>query len=276
MSGHKKLKSYFREVYSYKLLFLFFVVVIGLWFISYIMLKDIDSNKRGTFGDMFGGVNALFTGLAFAGVMYTILLQKKELRETREEFKIQNETLRRQRFENTFFQMVNLHHEIVTRLSHLGNEGRVVLHTGHTELSGILTNNHHLHFKGKLHLINDFSEHRLVIDKSYLDSFYPRYHYAFSHYFRNLYHIFKLIYISPLIAPSDKQYYATLVRAQLSPDELYLIFYNSLMEDLGSPKFLFLIREFNILKNMDTSMFTHNTHLLIHKIEMEKVENPFV
>jgi hypothetical protein len=34
---------------------------------------------RGQFGDIFGGINALFTGLAFAGVIFTILLQRKEL-----------------------------------------------------------------------------------------------------------------------------------------------------------------------------------------------------
>ena len=36
-------------------------------------------STRGQFGDMFGGLNALFTGLAFAAVIYTILLQRKDL-----------------------------------------------------------------------------------------------------------------------------------------------------------------------------------------------------
>ena len=34
---------------------------------------------RGLFGDMFGAMNALFGGLAFAGIIYTILLQRVEL-----------------------------------------------------------------------------------------------------------------------------------------------------------------------------------------------------
>lgn len=38
-----------------------------------------DLSKRGQFGDMFGVANALFSGLAFAGVIYTILLQRHEL-----------------------------------------------------------------------------------------------------------------------------------------------------------------------------------------------------
>lgn len=35
---------------------------------------------RGTFGDMFGAVNALFSGLAFAGLIFTIILQRKDLK----------------------------------------------------------------------------------------------------------------------------------------------------------------------------------------------------
>src|SRR5215203_7086498 len=33
----------------------------------------------GQLGDLFGGVNALFTGLAFAGLIYTILWQRYDL-----------------------------------------------------------------------------------------------------------------------------------------------------------------------------------------------------
>jgi len=36
-------------------------------------------SERGQFGDMFGGVNALFSALAFAAVAYAILLQRNQL-----------------------------------------------------------------------------------------------------------------------------------------------------------------------------------------------------
>lgn len=41
----------------------------------------------GSFGDAFGVINTLFSGLAFAGVIYAIILQKKELALQREELK---------------------------------------------------------------------------------------------------------------------------------------------------------------------------------------------
>lgn len=72
-------------------------------------------SDRGTFGDMFGAVNALFSGVALATLFYTVFLQRKELAETkqelseqREQMKIQNATLRRQELEGTFFSLLKL------------------------------------------------------------------------------------------------------------------------------------------------------------------------
>jgi hypothetical protein len=43
--------------------------------------------ERGTFGDMFGALNALFSGLAFLGVILAIVLQYEELKEQRQEIR---------------------------------------------------------------------------------------------------------------------------------------------------------------------------------------------
>jgi hypothetical protein len=50
---------------------------------------------RGTFGDMFGGVTALFTGLAFAGVVFAILLQRHELEMQRQVLEATRQELKR-------------------------------------------------------------------------------------------------------------------------------------------------------------------------------------
>lgn len=63
----------------------FLIVVIGILLLQLIYGVAVyrvigpDMSTRGQFGDMFGGLNALFTGLAFAAVIYTILLQRKDL-----------------------------------------------------------------------------------------------------------------------------------------------------------------------------------------------------
>lgn len=53
--------------------------VIALWIGNLLYLAWKTPNIRGTFGDMFGAVNSLFTGLAFAMFIYTALLQRREL-----------------------------------------------------------------------------------------------------------------------------------------------------------------------------------------------------
>lgn len=67
------------------------VVVVALWlgYWQWIISCFKDWNHRGQFGDMFGGLNALFSGLAFAGVICTILLQGQELKLQREELREQ-------------------------------------------------------------------------------------------------------------------------------------------------------------------------------------------
>ena len=63
--------------------------VILIWAVSWWGISQCFQchEERGTFGDMFGAVNALFSGLAFAGLIITLLYQKEELKLQREELK---------------------------------------------------------------------------------------------------------------------------------------------------------------------------------------------
>ena len=58
-------------------LWLTFLVIIFLWGMSIIVLFWLfpDIGVRGQFGDTFGAVNALFAGLAFAGIIFAIILK---------------------------------------------------------------------------------------------------------------------------------------------------------------------------------------------------------
>lgn len=71
------------------------VTVILLWLANWFLLHLFggESDKRGQFGDMFGAANALFSGLAFAFLIYTIWLQREELRLQREELQMQRRAL---------------------------------------------------------------------------------------------------------------------------------------------------------------------------------------
>lgn len=80
---------------------------IGGWVIPVLLISSVvivwalsgwylySAPDRGTFGDMFGAVNALFSGLAFAGLIYAVLLQRKELELQRRELELTRTELAR-------------------------------------------------------------------------------------------------------------------------------------------------------------------------------------
>lgn len=76
------------------------VVVVGAWLGSGLFIYWAwDDSQRGTIGDMFGAVNALFAGLAFAGIIFTIAMQRRDLELQRRTIEIQTVELKMQRAE---------------------------------------------------------------------------------------------------------------------------------------------------------------------------------
>ena len=74
------------------------IIIVIIWLLSILLMDFLFDNSfnenSAWFGDSFGAINSLFSGLAFAGIIYTILLQRnelqlqrQELRETRQELK---------------------------------------------------------------------------------------------------------------------------------------------------------------------------------------------
>lgn len=264
-----------------------------LWILSWIFIDKYivstspgESNEtiRGVFGDKFGAVNALFSGLAFAGIIFTIFLQKRELtlqreelEQTRNEFTQQNETLKKQRFENTFFHLLNLHNEIVDKLYITRDEGVF-------DISQLVTYSKKDFFNGALDVLskqNNIGEkfEKLEDSWSVIKDGYRNFNFEFgrylSHYFRNLYHIYKYVHLSDLISPKEKEFYTSIIRAQLSDSELILIFYNTLVDGLGYPNFKFLQQEYDILQNIDESMLFNESHMKLYdyaKVKMDPFE----
>ena len=244
-------------------------ITIIVWALSFFLLF-LDSTSRGTFGDMFGTVNALFSGLAFAGLIVTLImqyeelgLQRKELAQTneelaaqREEFATQTKTMKIQRFENTFFNMLSLQQDIVNGLYYLPKDGAdptpeskgryvfdvfyntIITRFGYgseSEIYGI---------KGLIYAENTPDAYRRVRDISIFDN-----------YFRHLYRIYKYIDESPLIDKTERYDYACIARAQLSDYELLMLFYNALnVSDNGILKFKNLIEKYAIFNNIRENM----------------------
>lgn len=84
-----------ERIDSYTTFLLLFAAVGGLqmayWWLVSISIRE--ASDRGLFGDMFGGFTALVSGLAFAGMIYAIILQSRELALQREELKLTREDM---------------------------------------------------------------------------------------------------------------------------------------------------------------------------------------
>ncbi|MBS1559045.1 MAG: hypothetical protein JST69_10010 [Bacteroidetes bacterium] len=68
-----------RMIQSYKPLWWLCSAVVVFWLINFAILYKLPAAERGTYGDMFGVMNSLFTGLAFAGLLYSNFLQQKQI-----------------------------------------------------------------------------------------------------------------------------------------------------------------------------------------------------
>lgn len=234
-------------------------VLLSFWLIAFIALSWVGTivivpiiygspTGAGTFGDMFGSLNALFSGLAFVGVIIAILLQKNELELQREELQEtrdvlkgqklqleeQNKTLSKQNFEGTFFQLLRLYNDVVnsididinqnTSLSRLKDRPLKPLVTGRD----VFVTLYYKFSRAAFNIIkNDFMKNEdIVISKIIEDeyeSFYKANQSDLGHYFRTIYNLIKFVDVSDI---KNKKFYTDILRAQLSSHELLLFHYN--------------------------------------------------
>ena len=75
------------------------VFVLWLYLPSYLNSHLRTLSDKGVYGDSYGSVNALFTGLAFAGLVFTIFLQQREIKLQRDDFFSQLEEMKLSREE---------------------------------------------------------------------------------------------------------------------------------------------------------------------------------
>jgi hypothetical protein len=232
---------------------------IGLWVaIVHYYPSLID---RANFGNMFGGINTLFAGLGFAGLIGTLILQQRALAlqsrsliEQSEEIQRQNRRQERQAFESMLVQLLGFHHEIAKemhlRLGAATFEGRAAFRALADELQGIIAN------YGQQ---NPDVASVKVAQRGY-EQFHSRYRGVLDHYFRNLYHIVKFVDRSGI---EDPKQYTSLVRAQLSPPELLLLFYNG--ASAFGEKFKPLIEKFALLEQLPDTELPNIGHKALYE-----------
>ena len=255
--------------------------VILLFLLNFSMIFFVpNENTRGTFGDQFGAVNALFSGLAFAGLIYTIVLQRRDLELQRHDLKLQrdelaltrqemeeqtaefekkNETLRIQRFENTFFNMMSQFQEVVNNLTVMvttssgiyESKGRDVFQAQFEKTVVYVDLKNEAKNKAR------FRGMKGALEKYNLDGYlYSDTPTCFDHYFRLLYRILKFVKTTSLVTNYEEEYeYTAMLRAVLSRYELVWLFYNGLT--YGEDKLKPLIERYAMLSNLRTDMLAN-------------------
>ncbi len=245
------------------------VSVLFLWAGSAVIIYLLSCNwsERGTFGDMFGAINALFSGLAFGGVVLAILLQSKELeyqrdelRETREEIRgqkeqleMQNATMNTQLFENTFFQMMRYKIDLVNSMEHIEKKGLKA-----TKGQKVLN-----HFYYELRMFF----HGLKNDSQWAsraNSFFYQvantYMFDINTYFNNISNILSFIDRKGPESNDEKILYAQILASQMTKDEMYLLFYYC-VTDYANPHLKELIEKYSFFKDIQPTEMFAETHI---------------
>lgn len=211
----------------------------GLFFIYVAFLGQKQQLLNQQLEIMYSQLEVKYTRLELSG-------QKAEMAE-------QNKTLRRQRFENTFFQLLRNHQEIVNGidLRRFHNGTWTTFAEGRDCFSSFYDKTFSKNIKRNIESIEESI-------KRY-DEFYQNNQSDLGHYFRHIYHILKFIKTSKELTKIEKFNYTNLLRALLSSYELVFLFYNGLGEH-GKDKLKPLLEEFSILKNMDFQLLMNSTH----------------
>lgn len=224
--------------------------IIGICFLPYLLTSTrvslIDFTESGQIGDTIGGIMGPF--IAIIASLLTFLafwVQYKANLQQRRDISIE-------RFENKFFQLLQMQENIINGLYYTPSDGAdrnygTTFHGRHIfqvlyEQKGWGSE---WGIKSKIQ-INGYNAYSSDKDIIVLD-----------HYFRHLYHIFKFIDDNKIFNLEEKYQYSKIARATLSPYELVMLFYNCLSQN-GKSKFKPLIETFAIFNNLRIDLLEEN------------------
>lgn len=253
-------------------------IAFGFWIIVFFIILFCFNGKyqvTGTFGDTFGAVNALVSALAFAGLIVTIRQQHEDLRcqhealkqsiremqSQTEEFDIQNHTLKKQQFENTFFELLRMLQTIVNDLTltirfskdeNPQSQSHSLVFHGRAVFQELFIARWNKLIEGSDRYIFSLNHE---IKTSSIDETLRRNDMMFLyHYFRFVYRIIKFVDESPFLKTKEEKYkYIAFLRSTFSNYEVTLLFYNCL-STIGREKFKPLAERYALFDNLDSKL----------------------
>jgi len=247
------------------LIVIILITLLFLWKRPFFMWDSpINESLMGTLGDFIGGVIGSAWALLGVILFYLALkeqradsktnrkalnkqiealemqtrefvLQKEELILSRNVFKEQAKTLKKQQFESTFFAMLQLYNH---NIENIGSDTSSENEESFKGFSKELFNNMEVD-------IDPFKNHEQAINV-YKDLFYKK-KTEISHYFRIVYRIMRFIELSSM-TEEEKKSYSKIIRSQFSEKELLILYYNS--HFIFGRKFIPLALKYKLFKHL--------------------------
>jgi len=253
-------------------------VMVFLLCIDHVVHKNAGAGDGGsflgTFGDFFGGVvNPLLSFITLVAIAFTFGMQRLQLIEARNQAIEQRGALQRgehqsklQAFEATFFQMLTLLHSTVEKLhynsetvlpeilvpSEMPHANQLEVSEGRNVFAGVLATME-LGWHSKVRPELQATEIYAVIQREH--------NYVLGHYFRHMYQILALIERTFPEQEKDPaewrksapKKYSNVLRAQLSANELILLFFNCAGELVDKGQFRDLLKKYEFLEHLPIS-----------------------
>ena len=262
-NGDKKRTDFVLQLFNeHKIIF---GLIFGIWLLFFLLAIFVANDltiswppsmkleELNSFGGNFNVLTSLFTGLAFAGLIISIILQTKELQETRKEFEGQKLALEIQAFDNKFFQMLGILNNIRLNLNlNEATKGVDVFVELHKKLTKYIFDEFN---------INSNETNKFLHFKEVFEGFNDEYDTTFKYYYLNLYQILK--YIDDK-SPKDKvKLYSNIVRAHLTKSELVLLAYNAIgVQNFTSDNYQQLIEKYALFEHLKFDDFVIKPKIL--------------
>lgn len=260
----------------YKVFLLILVCVIGFWLICaclillpskwcFISIPE-DISSRGQFGDSFNIVTSFISVFTLTFLIIGLIYQHIQLSTYKKDSEQQQKFTNKQSFENTLFQMLSFHNDVV-------NSTKITISKQTISSEGNSTTDENMYgrdcfkyfyscLKQYYESYSSFDTFSIPIELEHIkDAFgdlYSAYGQHIGHYFRRLFGIFRYLDDCKFLETDEKYDYARIVKAQMSNFEIKLLFYNALTP-LGSD-FVKYINDYKLLKGIITEQLLTPEH----------------
>ena len=215
-------------------------------------------NKLENFAQLGDSLNALFSGLAFLALIYTIYQQNTDMRNTKKEMQNQN-------FENHFFHLLKIHNNLVAKFREINilDDGKEHYMYGGEAISFFLDRFKEGGFTG-FYRVDESLSKKEQMENAYrnknIDAGTLKVNISLNlghnnlKFIDNVYLMLKLIDKQLDLTIDEKKFYIDTVFAQITDKELVLIFYYTHAFNEGLKV---LLEKFTFFENIDKQLL-HN------------------